>query len=136
MPGFPIFILVTVLMSGCGFYDYERAETEKIVGNIYAVNLYLPDFLGYYVVFLTNSGNEHPLTPLNENVEYIKSSDAVILIKTIKSLGKKFYLVQHDQGKNIPNVQNLTEFEFSSYERNMKSKYQFINPALSSVLKQ
>ena len=118
-------VLIIFVINGCGIYDYQKAKSLKIIGRIYVVNLNLPEHPGYIVVFQEKSGFERHFLKLGESIDYLKSDDSIMLVKTNPKPEIKFYLIRHDKGDSIIDAATLNDFEFEEYEQAMKAKYVF-----------
>ena len=125
------FFYITVMMgiAGCQLFDMNKAESKKIVGNLYVVNLHLPEHPGFFIVFQQKSGYEKHLLQEEESIDYFKGNDSVLLIKTKANPAIVYYKIVHDQGEHISSVQTLSGVEFDNYVNRMVVKYEFVAPA-------
>lgn len=114
-----------IMLTGCGFYDFEKARSEKLIGNIYVVNLNIPEDSGFYLVFRRGPRREEYLFKDFEYVAEVKGNDSLLLIKTQKDSIYNYRLIRHLKGTSILSTTNLTLEDFIEAEKTLKSDYSF-----------
>ena len=124
---FCFYIMVIISITGCQMFDMTKSESQKITGNIYLVNLHIPEQPGFFVVFQKKSGYEQHFLNQNESVDYIKANDSLLLIKTTANPNVAYYKIVHDKGENIVSVKIISGTDFLNYESTMVIKYNFIS---------
>jgi hypothetical protein len=117
-----ISLLLISYLEGCGYIDSQKAVSKKIIGNIYIINLRLPEHPGSYLVFEEKSGYERQVLKKDENVDFIRYNDSVLLIKTLRNPEIHYYLIKHDKGTSILNNIEMTEIDFASYDTSFLKK--------------
>lgn len=117
--------LVLFACMGCGFFDFERAESTKIVGSIYAVNLNLPEHPGFYIVLRLPSGYERHLLVDRDTVDYLKSDDSLMLVKAKREDNPVFYAIRHERGAEVSDIREVPDSLFAEYETKITNKYYF-----------
>ncbi|MGN6399452.1 MAG: hypothetical protein ACTHMD_03295 [Flavisolibacter sp.] len=110
---------------GCGFFDIEKAESRKVIGNIYVINLNIPEDAGYYIVFRKHPNADRYLLKDYEYVDYLKGNDSILLVKTKINSINKYHLIEHYKGDKVVRVQDLSALDFLNYEHFLKEKYTF-----------
>ena len=120
------YIIFISCLLGCGAFDVERAESKRIIGNIYVINLNLSEHPGFYAVFKEKSGYERHLLKSDEYIDYLKATDSLMLIKTKAKPDISYYLIYHDKGDSILSTQTVLDFEFEKYEHSINAKYYFV----------
>jgi hypothetical protein len=58
----------------------------------------------------------------DENVDFIRYNDSVLLIKTLRNPEIHYYLIKHDIGTSILNNIEMTEIDFASYDTSFLKK--------------
>lgn len=113
------------MVLGCGFSDFEKAESKKIVGNIYVINLNIPEDSGFYIILRKNPKYDKYLFEDYEYVDYIEGNDSLLLIKTRIDFNTKYHLIEHSKGDTIFQIKDLSETEFLNVEKFLFKKYFF-----------
>lgn len=117
--------ILSYVMTGCGFYDFEKARSEKLIGDIYVVNLNLPEDSGFYLVFRRKPGREEYLFKDFEYVQEVMGNDSLLLVKTQVDSIYNYRLIRHQKGTSIVSTTDLTIEDFIDAEKKIKSDYSF-----------
>lgn len=133
-----------MISCGFGFFDIEKAKSEEIVGKLSVLIPNLPEDTGSYLIFETTSRDSFPLK--YAPIDYIKSNDSIMLVKTKADPESEYYVIYHDNGDStktvaypdiayyiihhnegniILSIQKISDSLFSNYEHAIKTKYYF-----------
>jgi len=107
-------------------FDMTKAESKKIIGKIYWINLHIPEAPGYFLIFREKDKADFYILKDNESIDSLKGNDSVLLIKAKDSSNAVYYEIAHDKGENIINVKKISGIEFSNYSNVLKTKYYFV----------
>lgn len=118
-------ILIVILTAGCTFFDAYHVKSEKVLGNVYAINLNLPDKHGFYPVLVMPSGYERHLLEGHDTIQELRSDDSVMLIKAGRKDQVIYYLIKHSKGESISDIQQVSYSVFKEYESVLMVKYFF-----------
>lgn len=121
-----VYLSSLFLQISCGFLDYERSESEKIIGNFYVVNLHLKEQPGFFLMYKEKNGHDRIFLAFNECIDYLKSSTSKIIVKTKPNPQVSYYLIEHINGDTILNCKKIFDSDFRDYELNMQLKKTFI----------
>lgn len=124
-----IYITVVIGITGCQMFDMTKAESEKIIGKIYWINLHIPEDPGYFLIFRENDKADHYLLKPEESLVCFKGNDSVLLVKAKVNPTMVHYKIIHNQGEQILSVKTLKETEYDNYINTMCIKYEFVIPA-------
>jgi hypothetical protein len=117
--------LVMVFTAACSFFDSYHVKLEKVLGSIYVRNLNLPDQHGFYPVLVLPSGYERHLLEGHDTVQYLKSDDSIMLIKAGGRDEIIYYLIKHNKGESVSDIQKVSDSIFKEYESVVTAKYFF-----------
>jgi len=113
---------LAALICGCGFFDFEKAKSEKIIGNIYTINLNIPEDIGLYLIYRENQKPDKYLLSDFEYVKKLSGNDSVLYVSTIKDGSHLFYLIKHNKGLQIDSIITLDSLSFTK-DQKFKSSY-------------
>ena len=119
--------MIITCIGSCQMFDITKAESKKVVGNIYVVNLHLPEDSGNFIVFRKKGKLDQYLLRSDEYIDYIKANDSIILIKTKINPVIAYYKILHKNGDSIISVNKLTKSDFIGYENIINIKYRFMS---------
>lgn len=120
-----LWLFSSLISAGCGFYDFEKVRSEKLIGNIYVVNLNIPEESGYYLVFRKGPKREEYLFEDFEYVAEAKGNDSLLLVRTQKDSVYNYHLIRHINGNSILSSTDLTVQDFIEAEKKLKIDYNF-----------
>jgi len=113
-----LYILLCCCITSCGLSDSEKGESKKIIGHIYVFNPHLPEDSGFYLIFRNIPRSDLFLLKYTY-VDYLKSNDSEMLIKTKANPEIGYYIIYHNKGDSILSIHNLSNPEFVNYEHTM-----------------
>jgi len=93
---------------------------------MYVLNPHLPEDSGFYLIFRNMPKSDRFLLEY-KHIDYLKSNDSVMLVKTKAIPDVAFYMIHHVKGDSIVNIQNLSDSGFTNYENKMSPKYYFVS---------
>lgn len=125
-------LLMIMLTAGCSFFDSYHVKSEKVLGSIYVRNLNLPDQHGFYPVLVMSSGYERHLLEGHDTIQYLKSDDSIMLIKAGGRDEIIYYLIKHNKGESVSDIQKVSDSIFKEYEAMLIAKYFFPNKEKSN----
>ncbi len=139
-----------MISCGFGFFDIEKAKSEKIIGNFYVLIPNIPEDTGSYLIFEDIKRDHFPLK--YAPIDYLKSNDSVMLVKTKAAPDDEYYVVYHDngdstktvvypdiayyiirhnKGDSILSIQKVSNSEFANYEHIVTAEYYFFSDKLN-----
>lgn len=119
------FAAIICSLIGCGFSDMERAKSRKIIGNLYVINLNIPEDSGFYIIFRNKPAEDKYLLKDYEYVDYLEGNDSILLVKTRIDSISNYHLIEHDKGDTIFRIENLSVADFLNNKQSFTTKYYF-----------
>jgi hypothetical protein len=126
--------MISMLFLCSCFYDSANTRTEKVVGNIYAVEVIYPNYTVFGLNFYkrNNNGGDNLLDG-RDYIDYIKGNDSLLLVKSISESGTtdsskllvRFYKIYHREGKKIVSIIKVTDRAFYLAEQQISVVYSF-----------
>lgn len=113
------------ILFGCRIFDVEKAQSRKIIGNIYLVNLNIPEDSGFYLIVRKKPSPDHYILKDFEYVTYLNGNDSILLVKTRVNDEIEYHLINHDKGDSVIKIEDLTESSFLNYQHFIKSDFHF-----------
>lgn len=118
-------IVIVSLVARCGYPDYKRSESKRLVGGIYIVNLNLPEEPYDYLVFLDKTGREVELLKQPDALQSVVGNDSILLAHATTDTVSHYYAIFHQHGDTILNSSELTRDSYLLISTQISKRYSF-----------